>query len=102
IRLAEALHDELKNDGIDISVCCAGTVSTPTYRKSNPSFAKMKPPFMEPIEVAGYAMSRLGKKIICIPGLTNRLQYFFLRNLIPRKVARLLVNDAMKKMYGSL
>ncbi len=27
IRLAEALHDELKADGIDIMACCAGTVS---------------------------------------------------------------------------
>ena len=102
IRLTEALHAELKSQGINISVCCAGTVSTPTYWKSKPSFEKMKPPVMEPGEVAAYALRKLGHKIICIPGLTNRLQYFFLMNLVPRWIARRLVNDAMKKMYGSL
>jgi hypothetical protein len=102
IRLTEALHDELKEHGIDITVCCAGTVSTPTYWKSKPSFEKMKPPVMQPVDVAQYAIKKLGKKIICIPGLTNRLQYFFLMNLIPRHLARRMVNDAMKKMYGEL
>jgi short-subunit dehydrogenase len=100
IRLAEALHDELKMHGIDISACCAGTVSTPTYWKSKPRFDKMKPPVMEPVEVASYAIGCLGKKHMCIPGLTNRLQYFFLMNLIPRRFARILINDAMDKMYG--
>jgi short-subunit dehydrogenase len=100
IRLTEALHDELKENGIDITVCCAGTVSTPTYWKSRPSFEKMRPPIMQPEEVARYAISCLGIKTICIPGLLNRLQYFFLMNLIPRKVAYRIVNNAMKKMYG--
>jgi uncharacterized protein len=102
IRLTEALHEELKDYGIDITVCCAGTISTPTYWKSKPSFDKMKPPVMQPDDVARYAISKLGRKIICIPGFTNRLQYFFLMNLLPRKFARRLVNSAMKKMYGSL
>ena len=102
IRLAEALHDELKAHGIDITVCCSGTVSTPTYRESNPSFDKMKPSFMEPKAVAAYALGQLGVKTICIPGLVNRLQYFFLMNLIPCSLARQLVNNAMKKMYGPI
>lgn len=102
IRLTEALHEELKGNGIDITVCCAGTVSTPTYWAGKPSFEKMKPPVMQPADVAAYALGKLGSKIICIPGLTNRLQYFFLMNLIPRRIARQLVNSAMIKMYGAL
>ena len=101
IRLAEALHDELINQGIDITVCCAGTVSTPTYWKSKPSFGKMKLQVMQPLEVAAYAIRNLGVKTVCIPGLKNRLQYFFLLNLIPRRIANRLINNAMKKMYGS-
>jgi short-subunit dehydrogenase len=100
IRLTEALHDELKEQGVDITVCCAGTVSTPTYWKGKPSFEKMKPPIMQPADVARYALGKLGKQTICIPGRTNRLQYFFLLNLIPLKLARRLVNNAMEKMYG--
>lgn len=99
IRLAEALHGELKPHGIDIMGCCAGTVSTPTYWSSKPSFEKMKPPVMQPAEVADYAIGKLGKTILCIPGLTNRLQYLFLMNLLPRHFARRLVNNAMDKMY---
>ncbi len=99
IRLAEALRDELKGKRIDILACAAGTVSTPTYRKSKPSFEKMKPPVMQPDEVAGYAISRLGKASLCIPGLSNRLTYFFLLKILPRSLASRLVNQAMKKMY---
>jgi short-subunit dehydrogenase len=100
IRLTEALYDELKDSGIDITVCCMGTVSTPTYWKSKPSFEKMKPPVMQPADAARYALSKLGSVPICIPGFTNRLQYFVLMNLIPRRLASRLVNNAMKKMYG--
>jgi len=100
IRLTEALYQELKDHDIDITVCCMGTVSTPTYWKGKPSFEKMKPPIMQPAEAAGYAISQLGVKPICIPGITNRLQYFFLMNLIPRRLASRLVNNAMEKMYG--
>jgi hypothetical protein len=101
IRLAEALRDELKVKHIDILACAAGTVSTPTYRKSKPSFEKMKPPVMQPDVVAGYAISRLGKTALCIPGLSNRLTYFFLQKLLTRSLASRLVNQAMKKMYDT-
>lgn len=102
IRLAEALHDELKDRGIVITVCCSGTVPTPTYRSSRPDLSKLKPPMMQPGDVARYALNRLGVRTICIPGFRNRLQYFFLMNLVPRKTASRLVNNAMKKMYGKL
>jgi len=102
IRLAESLHEELREHGIAITVCCSGTVSTPTYRKSQPSFEKMKPPFMEAGDVAGYAIRQLGKKTICIPGIKNRIQYFFLMHMIPRSMASRLVNNAMKKMYENV
>lgn len=102
IRLAEALHDEMKGHGIDITTCCSGTVSTPTYRKSNPDLSRMKPPLMQARDVAAYALRNLGKKTICIPGSRNRFQYFVLMNLLPRRVARRLVSNAMEKMYGPL
>ncbi len=101
IQLTEALSGELKEHGIDITVCCSGTVSTPTYWKSKPLFEKLKPPVMQPGEVARYALNKLGLKTMCIPGFKNRLQYFFLMNLIPRRLASKFVNKAMYKMYGT-
>jgi len=100
IRLTEALYDELKPAGVDILACCPGPVSTPAYWQSKPNLDKIRPSFTSPQQVAGYAMRNLGRRMICIPGLANRLQYFFLLNLIPRRLARRLVNQAMKRMYG--
>jgi len=101
IRLAEALHDELKADGIDILACCAGTVSTPTYRDSHPDFSRIRPVFTDAEDVATYALKKLGKTARCIPGWRNRLLYFLLMRVAPWSLASRLVNGAMDKMYGS-
>ena len=100
IRLAEALHGEFREREIDIMACASGTVATPTYLLSKPDLKRMKPPMMESIDVARFALSRLGKKPLCIPGFGNRLNYFLLRDLLPRWIAKKLVDDAMEKMYG--
>lgn len=100
IRLAEALHGEFSEKGIEILACCSGTVATPTYLAGNPDLSKMKPPFQEPVEVARYALKSLGHGPVCIPGFMNRIQYFLLLNLLPRNISRKLVNGAMQKMYG--
>jgi len=101
IILTESLSMELRKEGIDITVCCSGTVSTPTYWKGNPSFGKRKPAVMQPDAVARYALKKLGAKTMCIPGFKNRLQYFFLINLVPRRWALRLIHNAMNKMYGA-
>jgi short-subunit dehydrogenase len=101
IRLAEALSGEFREHGIDIIAGAIGTVMTPTYRQSNPSFEKMKPPMMESEAVAKQILTNLGRKTIYIPGFQNRLNYFFLLSLLPRWFAKKLVDSAMVKMYGS-
>lgn len=100
VRLAEALHAELKPEGIDILACCAGTVATSTFMKSNPDLGRMRPGFMKAEEIAGCAFRNLGKSALCIPGLGNRVIYFILTRLIPRSLASRLVNKAMDRMYG--
>jgi short-subunit dehydrogenase len=99
IRLTEALSYELKPSGIDITVCMAGMAATPTFLGSNPSFEKIKPGMLPPMEIAAYSLSKLGKRSRCIPGWKNRMQYFLLQQILPRRLATWLVNDAMKKMY---
>lgn len=99
IRLAEALSSELKSSGIDITVCMSGMAATPTFLASNPSFEKMKPGMLPPMEIAAYSLSKLGKRSRCIPGWKNRMQYFILQQIFPRKLSTWFVNNAMKKMY---
>ncbi len=97
--LAEALHHELKPHSIDVMACIAGATATPAYLKTNPKYGKLKPLVMKSAEVADAALNKLGKRTLFIPGFSNRLNYFILTRLIPRKAAANMVNKMMGKMY---
>ena len=97
---AEALHYELMPKQIDVMACVAGATSTPSYLKTAPHYGFIKPSVMEPMSVAQKSLRKLGKKAIFIPGLSNRLNYFILTRLLPRKIAGKFVNRAMLNMYS--
>ena len=99
---AESLFHELKNDKVDILACCAGPTSTPTYWNSKPRNQSKIIEIMQPLDVATYALKMLGKRPFCIPGWKNRLFYYFLTRVIPRKIAGILVSNSMVKMYPDL
>jgi short-subunit dehydrogenase len=98
--LAESLHYELKTHGIDVTACVAGATSTPAYNTTNPKYGTFKPKVMAPDEVAELALKNFGKKALFIPGFSNRMNYFFLTRLLPRKLAGKLANTMMGKMYA--
>jgi short-subunit dehydrogenase len=98
--LAEGLHHELKQHNIDIMACIAGPISTPAYLETNPDYGTFKPSVMQPDDVAEKALDMLGRKTLFIPGFTNRLNYFILTRLMPRKWAAAMANRVMRKMYG--
>jgi len=98
--LAEALHHELSPHNIDIMACIAGSTATPAYLKTKPKYGKLKPQVMNPYDVADAALEKLGKKTLFIPGFSNRLSYFILTRLMPRKMASRIANNTMKKMYS--
>jgi short-subunit dehydrogenase len=99
IVLAESLFHELKSSGIEITACCAGPTSTPTYWSSLPDGQATKPDVMGPEPVAACALKNLGKKAICIPGRKNQFFFFILLHLLPRAVASSLVSREMARMY---
>jgi uncharacterized protein len=99
IVLGESLCSEFRGKGIDITVCCAGQTSTPTYLSSTPSKTDNWPGVMDPLDVAEYALKNLGKKAICIPGWKNRVSYFLLTHLFSRKTAAKIVCNSMKGLY---
>jgi len=102
IIFSESLFYELKNDKVDILACCAGPTSTPTYWNSNPRNQSKIIEIMQPLDVATYTLKMLGNRPVCIPGWKNRLFYYFLTRVIPRKFAGTLVSKSMLKMYPDL
>ena len=97
--LAEALHHELKPHNIDVMACIAGATATPAYLKTNPQYGLFKPSVMKPKGVAEAALKNLGKNPLFIPGFSNRMNYFILTRLLPRKMAAAIANKTMGKMY---
>ena len=100
--LAEALNYELKQHNIDVMACISGATATPTYLKSNPKYGFIKPLVMQSETVAEAALNKLGKKTLFIPGFSNRLNYFILTRLMPRKMAASVANKTMGEMYAHL
>lgn len=98
--LAEALSQEFSDKGIDVMACMAGATGTPAFYRTNPGKVRMGPSIMKPEIVAEQAIRQLGRKVLYIPGTHNKLSYFLLRRIFPRKIARTVIGGTMKKMYG--
>ena len=99
--LAESLCHELKPHGIDVSACIVGATFTQTYLNTNPNYGKIKPQIEQPITVVENALKNLGKKPFFISGFENRLNYFLLTRILPRKMAGKLANRVIAEMYES-
>jgi len=97
--LADSLHYELKTYNLDVMACIAGATATPAYLKTNPKYGWLKPLVMKPETVAETALNKLGKKTLFIPGFSNRMNYFILTRLLPRKMAASIANKTIKGMY---
>lgn len=97
--LAEALHHELKPKNIDVMACIAGATATPAYLKTKPTYGRIKPLVMKPEDVAESTLNKLGKKTLFIPGFSNRMNYFILTRLLPRKMAASVANRTMLTMF---
>ncbi len=98
--LAESLHHELKPFKIDVMACIAGATATEAYLGTKPQYGILKPQVQLPSEVAELALKKLGKKAMFVPGFSNRLNYFILTRLLPRKMASYFANRTMKMMYS--
>ncbi len=98
--LAESLNHELKTYNIDVMACIAGATATEAYLKTKPKYGLIKPQVQEPAMVAKLALNKLGSRALFIPGFSNRLNYFILTRLLPRKWASFFANKTMHKMYS--
>lgn len=100
--LAEALSRELRHFDIRVSVCVAGATATPGYLRTQPQYGFIRPSVMKPEEVASYALKKLGKKTVIIPGMMNRMTYFLLTRIFPRSLSVRMMNHTMERNYRQL
>jgi short-subunit dehydrogenase len=98
--LAESLWYEWKNLGVDVISCCAGATATPGYKSTMPEKTGfLTPRVLEPEEVAGECLKKLGKQPSFITGRGNRIASFFMQKVMPRKMAVKIMGDNTRKMY---
>lgn len=97
--LAEALYYELKDEGFDVLACIAGATATPGYQASL-SYGRARPrPAMQPVTVVKAGLRALGHRPFVIPGVKNRIVYFLLTRILPRRSALQVMNRAVGNMY---
>jgi len=97
--LAESLHYELKDDGFDVLVCIAGATSTPGYRASLPRDGVKAGSAMHPDKVVNAGLGALGHRPFVITGSQNKLIYFFMTRILPRRISLRIMNRAVGKLY---
>lgn len=91
LSLSEALHEELKEYGITVSVLCPGPTETGFFQRANFKGIKFFKNFMdaETVATAGYRGLLKGKKVI-VPGLTNKFLVNSMR-IFPRSITARLI-----------
>ena len=96
--LAEALWDELREQGVDVLACRAGATRTPAFEKSKPEAGAARRSWT-PAPVAVEALDALGKGPSMVPGVLNRAAAFFMQRVMPRKAAVATMGASTRKMY---
>lgn len=96
--LAEGLWAELRKEGVDVLVSCAGATRTPNYLASEPADGNV--PVQEPEQVATATLNALGKKPTLFPAPVLRFTHFAFRHLMGRRAAVRLMAFASSRAYS--
>jgi uncharacterized protein len=84
LALGEALAEELRPDGVDVIVCCAGATRTPGFERQTGDAA---PRSMSAPAVVEETLAALGRRAVLVPGRLNRLAAWLLSRVLPRRAA---------------
>ncbi len=98
--LAESLYYELKEEGFDVLACIAGATATPAYLASLSEGKVKKISVMHPDTVVDACLRSLGRKPFVIPGIKNKLVYFLMTRILPRRTSLRLMNKAVGDLYS--
>ncbi len=96
VSLTEALHEELKNDGVKVCALCPGPVNTGFFAQAGmareyfPAYLRQSP---NQVARAGYEGFMGGHRVV-VPGWPNRIM-----TLLPRLAPRALVLALMERRW---
>jgi len=84
LSLGEAMHHEMKDKGVDVSVLSPGPTETAMAQDINAELVKMGMAVMNPDDVARAGLSALGKRPNAVPGARNKIMIVMMTRLMPR------------------
>lgn len=84
LALGEALHYEMADKGVHVSVLSPGPTDTPMAAGTGIDFASMGMAVMQPEAVAAAGLAALGRRAHAIPGPRNNVMAWMMTRLMPR------------------
>lgn len=84
LSLGEALHQEMKDKGVHVSVLSPGPTDTAMAQDINAELVKMGMAVMSPEDVARTGLSALGRRPNAVPGMRNKMMLLMMTRLMPR------------------
>jgi len=98
--LAEALWDELRDDGVDVLAFCPGATRTPAFVATDPRpSGALEAPLMDPADAVREALDALGRGPTAIAGWRNRVAALVLHRLLPRRTLVRVMSRVTRAMY---
>jgi short-subunit dehydrogenase len=95
LALGEALWAELRPDGVDVLVCCAGATRTPGFERQTGGDG---PRAMTAEAVVAEALAALGRRPVLVPGRFNRFAAWLLGRVLPRRAAVAIMGGQTKRL----
>lgn len=92
LSLTEALSEELKGSDIYVSALCPGPTKTEFETNASVSFSSVKMQSVKEMVDYAYSQFTKRKKVIIIPGFTNK-SYISALKFLPRFIVRKIVNQ---------
>lgn len=100
LALGEALHYEMADKGVHVSVLSPGPTDTPMAANTGIDFASMGMAVMQPEAVARAGLAALGRRAHAIPGLRNKVMVWMMTRLVPRWAAGRMFRWMMGRALG--
>ncbi len=98
LSLGEALHQEMKDKGVDVSVLSPGPTDTAMAPDINAELTKMGMAVMNPRDVARAGLSALGNRPNAIPGVRNKIMILMMTRMMPRSWTTAMFRWMMRRV----
>ncbi len=100
LNFGASLYGELKPKGVDVTVLSPGLTNTPMTKDNGVDWSKTPMQAMPPQMVAQTAVNALGKKLVAIPGLKNKIMAAMAKHS-PLMMQAIMNEKMMKKAISA-